>query len=128
MAMDGNSGSRVGTIPEHTARTHERSVAPGQADRLLLGFVDAGLVAVIFIMPFILGGRTAFGQLVLVCLTLWIAVCWCLRQFSASQATWVRSGITLLLIGALLLGGLQLISLPSSLLEKISPHLYETLP
>ena len=126
--MDGNSGTRHGTIPERVPRTHDRPSGPRQASRLLLGVVDAGLVAVIFVVPFILGGRTAFGQLVLVCLTLWIAVCWCLRQSIARQATWVRSGITLLLVGALFLGGLQLVTLPPSLVEKLSPHLYETLP
>ena len=126
--MDGNSGTRHGTIPEGVPRTHDRPSGLRQARRLLLGFVDAGLVAVIFVVPFMLGGRTAFGQLVLVCLTLWIAVCWCLRQSLARQATWVRSGITLLLVGALFWGGLQLVALPSSLLERLSPHLYETLP
>jgi O-antigen ligase/tetratricopeptide (TPR) repeat protein len=128
MAMDGDSGARHGTTPEGVSRTHDRPSGHRQASRLLLGFVDAGLVAVIFVVPFVLGGRTAFGQLVLVCLALWIAVCWCLRQALARQVTWVRSPITLLLVGALFLGGLQLVTLPPSLVEKLSPHLYETLP
>ena len=128
MATDGNSGTWQGTISEGVPRTSDGPAGPRQANRLLLGCVDAGLAALILVVPFILGGRTAFGQLVLVCLTLWIAVCWCLHQSFARQATWVRSPITLLLIGGLFLVGLQLVALPSSLLERLSPHLYETLP
>ncbi len=40
-----------------------------RADSLLLGAVDAGLVAVIFVVPFALGGRIALGQLALVALS-----------------------------------------------------------
>jgi len=99
-----------------------------QVRRLLLGAVDAGLAGVIFLVPLILGGRIAWGQLALVVLALWVAVCWCLRQCLARQATWVRSPLTILLVAALALAGLQLAALPSSLLALSSPHLYETLP
>ena len=126
--MDGNSETRHGTIPERIPPIPGRPSGARRASKLLEGFVDAGLVAAIFVVPFVLGGRTAFGQLVLVCLALWIAVCWCLRQALVRRTTWVRSPITLLLVVALFLGGLQLVSLPSSLLERLSPHLYETLP
>ncbi len=128
MAMDGNSGTRHGRSESDTSRTHDRSSGCTRLSRALLGFVDAGLAAVIFVVPFIMGGRTAFGQLVLVSLTLWIALCWCLHQFLDGQATWVRSPMTLLLVAALALGGLQLVTLPPSLIETLSPHLYEILP
>jgi O-antigen ligase/tetratricopeptide (TPR) repeat protein len=97
-------------------------------DRLLLRCVDAGLVAVIFVVPLIFGGRVPLGQLALVALTLWVAVCWCLRQSLAVQAPWVRSPAELLLWGALALAGLQLVPLPPRLLGPVSPHLYEILP
>ncbi len=128
MAMDGNSDTRHRTHSSHSRRTHDHPSGGPRISRLLLGCVDAGFAALIFVVPFIMGGRTASGQLVLVCLTLWIAVCWCLHQFLAGQATWIRSPISLLLVAVLALGGLQLVALPPSLLETLSPHMNEVLP
>ena len=55
--------------------TRDRRLPPWQLDFLLVECVDAGLAGVIFIVPLILGGRIALGQLVLVALTLWTAIC-----------------------------------------------------
>ena len=87
-------------MPRDTSRGH-RGRPPGQhagehslgrqIDAALLGSVDAGLAAVLFAVPLILGGRIALGQLVLVGLTFWIAVCWCIRQCLFPRATWIRS-------------------------------------
>lgn len=110
------------------ARAEGRFPYSEQLCRVLLGSVDAGLAAMIILVPLLLGGRIAWGQLVLVALALWIAICWCLRQCLVSQATWVRSGATLLLTAALTLAGLQLVALPPWLLETVSPQLRETLP
>jgi len=97
-------------------------------DSLLTACVDAGLAGVVFVVPFILGGRIALGHLVLVALATWVAVCWCLRQCIAPRAQWVRSPAEPLLLLALLLVGLQLVPLPPALLGRLSPKIYETLP
>ena len=90
--------------------------------------VDAGLAAVIFTVPLLMGGRVALGQFVLVALALWVAVCWCLRQCLATRGQWIRSPAGPLLAAALALVGLQLVPLPPAVLNAISPHLYESLP
>jgi O-antigen ligase/tetratricopeptide (TPR) repeat protein len=99
-----------------------------QVDLLLLGGVDLGLAGLILVVPFIMGGRQALGQLVLTSLAVWIALCWCLRQSLASRAGWTRSWAAPLLLAALAWVGLQLVPLPAGVLNWISPHLYQTLP
>ncbi len=105
----------------------DRSSRGRQFSLLLLGAVDLGLAAAVFIVPLLLGGRIALGQFVLVALALWVAVCWCLRQSLASGAVWVRTPAGPLLLAALVLVGLQLVTLPPSLLDLLSPRLYEVL-
>ncbi len=98
--------------------------------RLLLAAVDLGLVATIFAVPLILGGRIAAGQLVLVTLAAFVAVCWCLRQAVIARAArnWTRSTADWLLPAVLVLVAVQLVPLPPSLLGNLSPNVYETLP
>lgn len=97
-------------------------------DSFLLWAVDAGLAALILLVPLAMGGRTALGQLVLVVLADGIAVCWCLRQGLFSDTTWIRSSGSLLTLGMLGLILLQVTPLPPSWLEWLSPHVYKILP
>jgi len=108
--------------------TRDHRLPSRQLDYLLVECVDAGLAGVLFIVPLILGGRIALGQLVLVALTLWTAICWCLKQCLTPRATWVRSSAGPLLLLALVLVAVQLTPLPSAWLKAISPNLAETLP
>lgn len=110
------------------ARSGGPPSAGEQLDAWLLRCVDAGLAAVIFLVPLILGGRGPGGQLVLVALTLWLAVCWCLRQSLVPEAAWRRSAVEFLLLAACALAALQLVALPASLLGALSPQTYEILP
>ena len=128
MAADARNITRPAAPPQAGPSAGERFFQREQVRRWLLASVDAGLAGLIFLVPLVMGGRTAWGQLVLVSVALWVAVCWCLRQCLASPATWVRSPFTPLLAAALILAGLQLVSLPPPLLGALSPHLYETLP
>ena len=99
-----------------------------RADSLLIKCVDAGLAGVLFAVPVMMGGRIAAGQLVLVSLSLWVAVCWCLRQCLAPRAAWIRSPAGPLMLLALVLAALQFMPLSPSLLAAISPKLAKTLP
>ena len=97
-------------------------------DSVLLSCVDAGLAAVLFVVPFILGGRIALGQLVLVTLALWTAVCWCLRQSLDNRATWIRTPAGPILMVALALVAVQIVPLRPAMLEVLSPHIHDVLP
>ncbi len=99
-----------------------------RADSLLIKCVDAGLAGVLFVVPMMMGGRIAAGQLVLITLSLWVAVCWCLRQCLAPRAAWVRSPAGPLMLVALVLAAVQFMPLSPSLLAAISPKLAKTLP
>ncbi|MFH1921997.1 MAG: O-antigen ligase family protein [Planctomycetota bacterium] len=127
MAIEADFNARY-AVPRRGFWARERLSTGAAAEALLLRSVDAGLVAAIFLVPLIMGGRVALGQLVLVALSLWIALCWCLKQGLASQAEWVCSPAGPLLLAALALVGLQLAPLPPSILSMLSPRVYETLP
>jgi len=104
-----------------------RTAAGGSLDRWLLRAVDAGLLATLVAVPAVMGGRIAWGQLVLVVLSLWGAACWCVRQCLRRQAGWVRTPAGWLILAALGLVALQLAPLPPSLLDTFSSRLYDTL-
>ncbi|NQU24576.1 MAG: O-antigen ligase family protein [Candidatus Nealsonbacteria bacterium] len=96
-------------------------------DAILIGGVDAGLASTVFLVPLVMGGRSALGQLVLVVFVLWTAACWCLRQCATSKA-WIRTPGSLLLAAAVALAVVQIVPLPGSLLATLSPSHCETLP
>ena len=97
-------------------------------ERLLLMAVDGGLAGCILIVPLVMGGRIALGQLVLVVLSFLAAVCWCLRQSLVREARWVRSPAEVLLFLTLAFVIFQLIHLPAALVGTLSPCLGEILP
>ena len=128
MATDTNVNMQYRMLPQLGVEVRA-CLSPGSPlDALLLQSVDTGLAAAIFLVPLIMGGRIALGRLVLVALSLWIALCWCLRRGLAPRAAWVRSPAGPILLAALTLVGLQLAPLPASILNVVSPELYETLP
>ncbi len=93
----------------------------------MLRAVDGGLAAAIFVVPFALGGRIAMGQFAMVALAVWVALCWSIRQSLSARAVWIRSSTEPLLLAAVALIGLQLVALPPSWLNWISPQHYENL-
>jgi len=128
MSINAGSETEHGVARDAGSWMRDRRSRRGQFDRALLGCVDAGLAAVIFVVPLVMGGRQAAGQLMLVALALSIAFCWCVRQAVSSHAVWIRSPIELLLLGALGLVVLQLVALPPAVVELLSPHVYDALP
>ena len=109
-------------------RAQERDADSSQVDLWLLRGVDAGLAAIIVVVPLLLGGRIALGQFVLLILTFAVALCWLLRQSFVSQASWIHSPLDWLVLAALGLVGLQLVPLPPAVLATLSPHHHEILP
>ena len=97
-------------------------------EELLLRLVDFGLAGAIFLVPLLMGGRHAIGQLALTLLGVTAACAWTLRQNLRADARWRSTALLpLLLLGAGVVG-LQVVALPPWLLEKIVPRAAEILP
>jgi len=94
----------------------------------LLRAVDAGLVGCILIVPLLMGGRHAVGQLVLIGLALGVAVVWASRQTLASPAFWRPTYAAFLLALGLALLLLQLIPLGQGAAEVLTPGQRALLP
>ena len=96
---------------------------------LLLTAVDAGLAAVLLLAPWFMGGRHPLGQLVLVVISAIVTTAWVTRQaLSRGRTIWKISGCEILLLSAIALVILQLIPIPNSLVQTLSPHLVKLLP
>jgi O-antigen ligase len=108
-------------IREHTGRLP-------LSQQWLLRIVDCGLCGVIFVVPLLMGGRSALGQLVLSALASVVACAWFLRQ--GIRKEWVRLPIVpaVFLAAAVALTALQFVPLPSSALSVLSPNLVDILP
>lgn len=96
-------------------------------DALLLSVVDAALAGCILLVPFVLGGRHAVGQLVLVSLAVAAAAAWTTRQCLRREALWRPTRATALLVAGVILLLAQLTPLPQSVLGRIAPHTLELL-
>jgi O-antigen ligase/tetratricopeptide (TPR) repeat protein len=104
--------------------------APG-VDRIrafLLQIVDGGLAGVIFIVPFMMGGRHPLGQLILVALTVVIALAWAVRQCLRPRPVWRPSWALALLSAGAILIVLQMIPLTQSMMEWFAPRHGNILP
>ncbi len=96
--------------------------------RRLLHVVDAALAGCIFLVPLLLGGRSAVGHFSLTALAATAASVWWLRQSLVPRQYWRRSAAHLLLVAAILLLLLQLAPMPAGWLEQASPKVAELLP
>ena len=85
-----------------------RPKAAKRIESALSHAVDAGLVGIVFLVPFAMGGRQALGQLLLVGLAFWLGACWCLKQAFRRQGSWTHSIVEPILLAAVLLGCLQI--------------------
>ncbi|MHB8902532.1 MAG: O-antigen ligase family protein, partial [Thermoguttaceae bacterium] len=94
-----------------------------------LALVDAGIAGSLIAVPFCMGGRTPAGQLLFVGIAFWTALAWTIHQALGNGDRGWRNTVAFFPIAAALgLVLLQLIPLSPSLLEKLSPRVYETLP
>jgi hypothetical protein len=97
-------------------------------DVLLLGVVDAALAGCVLVVPLLMGGRHAIGQLVLVSLAVGAAAAWSARECLRPQALWRPTRATALLTAGVVLLLAQLVPLPPSVLGRIAPHTLDVLP
>ncbi|MDA1211155.1 MAG: O-antigen ligase family protein [Planctomycetota bacterium] len=101
---------------------------PPLAAGLSIKLVDLGFIGLICVMPFIMGGRQALGELALVGLAGYLGVAWCLAQFLQPQPDFIRSWAYWILAFAFGLVALQLVTLPPTIVHQISPRLSKALP
>ena len=97
-------------------------------DALLLQVVDGGLAGVIFLVPFLMGGRHAVGQLILTVLAVIAACAWAVRQCLCDDTAWRPTRAAPLLVAGLGLVVLQTIPLSPAALAFLSPQAAEMLP
>jgi O-antigen ligase/tetratricopeptide (TPR) repeat protein len=97
-------------------------------ERLLLGSVDACVAAVVLVVPLLMGGRHAAGQLVLVALAVSAASAWVVRLCIQQDASWCRSPGDVLLAAGVVLLVVQLLPLGAPLVARLTPHAAEILP
>lgn len=90
--------------------------------------VDASILLAVFAVPFLLGGRIALGETVLVLSALCAALFWSVYLVQNPETGWIRSraGILVAAIVGLLL--VQVIPLPPSLVKTVSPEISKLLP
>lgn len=106
----------------------------GDADRqgpgkgLIQNVVDVGLLAILVVAPLCMGGRHPLGELVFVALVAFVTMIWLIGQCWGARARFAISGAEGLLVGGVLLVGLQLVSLPQAFLATVSPGLADALP
>ena len=112
----------------HHGRKHSPREPSAALDRILLRLVDVGLGVVIFLAPLFMGGRNDIGRLVYVAAVCATALVWIVRQIALREARWRWSGAEAILLAGLFLIVAQLVPLPLSLQQKLSPQIAELLP
>ncbi len=109
-------------------RPQRQFEASSNAEQALLRVVDGALIGILFVGPYLLGGRHTMGRFVFILFALVMACAWlaigCLRR----RGLWVRSPAEWLLLAGGLLVVAQIMPLPQSVLHQVSPHQAETLP
>ena len=108
-------------------RRPQRS-SDGPIARGLLALTDLALAAVIFLAPLLLGGRHDTGRLVYVGCVVAAAVCWLGRLCVSPKPRWRLSGAEPLIVLGLVLLVLQLVPLPATVIERVSPEQVKLLP
>ncbi len=94
----------------------------------MLRIVDAGLAACILLLPLIMGGRQALGELVLSVLAIGSSLVWVFHQLKSGKATWRWSSLEWLFVAGTLLLSLQFIPLPPKVLAWLAPKTAQILP
>lgn len=110
------------------ARRTDRGGNNFQLDPVLLKIVDGGLAGCVFLVPLLMGGRQALGQLALVSLAVVVALAWTVRQSLRSESFWRNSSAELLLLAGLVLLVVQITPWSPSMLAWTAPHNAEILP
>jgi O-antigen ligase/tetratricopeptide (TPR) repeat protein len=110
------------------ARPRDRASAESASTGLLITLTDAGLAASVFALPFVMGGRQAWGHFAVGILACWTALCWSLHQLFSEKPRWRWSGAEPLFVAGIGLLIAQVVNLSEATLHRISPVLKDRLP
>jgi O-antigen ligase/tetratricopeptide (TPR) repeat protein len=112
------------------SRNFRTSASSGSdfANSTLLKAVDFGIGSIIFVGPFMLGGRHPMGRFAILALCVATAVTWFWRQTIVSPARNVRSATFGLVICCITLVMAQLVPIPAIWLERMAPRTSQILP
>ena len=111
-----------------TSHSQTQGSGAGASTALLLKIIDGGLAGVIFLLPFVMGGRHPLGQLILAALAVVTGLAWAIRQCLRPHPIWRPTWILALISAGLILIMLQTIPLPQSLLQLLAPSQANILP
>ena len=90
--------------------------------------VDLGLFAAIFVLPFVMGGRQATGELALTVIACYTTTVWLLRQLIRGETNWRLTFMAPLMLIGISVIALQTVDLSPQQLNQVSPHLEDRLP
>ena len=99
---------------------HARSPRAEGLSALLLNIIDGALAAVIFLLPYVMGGRHPLGQLMLAALAVIAGLAWAVRQTIRPQPVWRPTWALALISAGVILVALQAIPLPQTVLEILA--------
>lgn len=115
--------SRGWSQPDGSSADNRRSFDAG-----CLQVVEAGLCAIVFATPLVFGGRHPWGRLLLATLCIVVSLAWFVRQAALGQGQWTRTAAFALALAAIVVVGLQVVPLPASWIEYLSPRIAALLP
>lgn len=122
--------TRIGT-PRGPLRQHRGRGRPpqpsrwNQPDALLF---DAAAVIAVFLVPFVVGGRHPAGYAAISMAAIVACLAWLVRMLRVDEPFWTLGPGEAFLTVALLIGGIQLVWLPKSVIDVASPRLHDLLP
>ncbi len=115
-------------MPSAAHRSTPVSGRPPRAADWLLRAVDGGLGLCILGVPWLMGARHPWGQLVLVLGATLTAAAWMLHQSLNERPGWRHSPAQVFLALGILLLLLQVVPLPPAWIDMVSPRLASLLP
>jgi O-antigen ligase/tetratricopeptide (TPR) repeat protein len=107
---------------------HAQATGAGALSALMLNIIDGGLAGVIFLVPFVMGGRHPLGQLILAALAVVTGLAWAIRQSLHSDPVWRPTWFLALISAGVILIMLQIMPLPQDVLQLLAPSQAKILP
>lgn len=96
-----------------------------QTDALLF---DASVLTALFVLPFAVGGRHPVGYATLSLAAIIACLAWLVRMLRVDEPRWTLGIGEGVLAVALMIGGVQMVALPSTVITAASPRLHDLLP
>jgi len=102
-------------------------IQPKRIERVLLGTVDLLIAALIFVLPFIMGGREAWGHWFLISVALLLGVAWT-TYATVAGARYSFSCLELFFLAGLAIVAFQIHPQSAEMLQQFSPEYSRLLP